>query len=966
MGLVRVFTGLCFLLFGSFLFGQQKSLKFKDVFLEAETFFFEKEYSNALEMYLPLFENDSANYNLAYRIGECYWNEQLVFKAIDYLKIAKGSMTAKYKEGSVKERDAEYRALFLLGKCYQTIREYSLANQCFTEYKELISPKDVYFYDIAENQIKACDRAQQMVKKPVKVEIENIGKNINAKGNEIFPLVTANDSLLIFTRKVYKEIMVWDERMFMNRYEIYYATKGSDGLWYEIDEITRKINSDGFYIPVSLSADGKTLVLFRDNYENGTFGEYDEGALYFAEFISGRWRRIQKFPEPINSKQWEGSACLSSDGNVIYFSSDRPGSMGGMDIYTSTKEDGEWSEPVGLGDAVNTDFNENYPVLVNDSMMYFASEKHDNIGGYDVFVTKRIGGEWSEPINLGYPINSTGDDIMVSPCLDGKKAYFSSYRPDGYFTFGKGDIYAVDFLQEVKPPKEDEMMAEADSLTNEELVVYTPDEDQAEAESDDDNTTIEGSVVASNYDEIKKPVTVSLVDAETNETVAETFTDPETEEFELQAEPGEYKLVVESEDHVSSEKPVYISDKTPSSVKIESEVVPKNQSGGDYFIIKPVFFEYGSASLTKDAEVELQRLYSLMSENKSLYLEVTGHTDAVSSYSFNKKLSMKRASAVIEYLVAQGIDYSRFLQRGVSFDKNIADNSTEEGRRYNRRVEMKVVKSDTDMVKVQDVVVPEHLRSRSLLQYYVMVDVGGDESAVKGLEDFAKENQLEGETVVQDGAEYYSIGGFTKKGEAAKFMTTLMAKGYENSEIADNFKLRDKKRSVKDVEYHGSYAVQLLGRLKPCDVNDVFNEIPGVIEYECADGYYRYVYGDFRTRSEATEAQEALAQKWHYGAFVVPTMKFEDESFAVRINESNGRNSKGEPKYTIQLYALQKPISETDLKVVDGCDENKGDDGYYRYIYGKFSSYTEAEQAQQGLATQGIEQSFITLLQKFE
>lgn len=960
MKTIRSLASICLLLAGFSLWGQKEKLNFKETFLEAETFFFEKEYARALELYITLFDNDTANCNLAYRIGECYWNEQLYFKAIDFLNVAKTSMSGKYKDGSFKERDAEYRALFVLGKAYQAVREFSSARECFAQYKESINVKDVYYYDVAENQIKACQRAEQMVKSPVRVEIENIGKSINATGNEINPLVTQNDTFMVYARKVYKEIMVWDQRMFMSSYELFSAKKNAEGVWREDKNITRKINSDGFYIPVSLSADGSTLILFRDNYENGTFGEYDQGALYYAEYTSGHWNAIKKFPEVINSKKWEGAACLSSDGNTIYFSSDRNGAVGGLDIFYSTKEDGVWSEPQNLGDVVNTDFNENYPMLASDSVLYFSSEKHDNMGGYDVFVTKRIAGEWSEPINLGYPVNSTGDDKMLSPCLNGTKAYFASYRPDGYLTFGLSDIYAVNFLQP-EPKPEKSVPVAVDTAKQDELMVYAPAQTGQES-----HTTIEGSVVSSDYDEITKPVEVVLVDVLTNETVAETQTDPETEEFSIEAEPGEYKLVVASEDHAVTEKPLYIPENTPSSVKVQSEVVPKNQSGGDYFMIKPVFFEYGSSQLTREAKVELERLYSLMSENTGLYLEVVGHTDTVSSYAFNKRLSLKRSSAVIDYLVSLGIDHSRFLQKGMSYDSNIADNSTEEGRRYNRRVEMKIVKSDTDFVRVQDVLVPDHLKSRSQVQYYVLVDFGEDEGVKKELEKFAVANGAEGESLVKDGQEVYSLGGFARKAEASKLMSSLLSQGYENAEIVDNFRLRDEKRSMQDVEYHGSYAVQLLGRIKPCDVNEVFKDIPGVVEYECADGYYRYVYGDFASKAEASQIRDELAQKWHHGAFVVPTLKFQDETFAVKINESTGRNSSGGAKYTIQLYALQKPIQQTNLKIVEGCDESIGGDGYYRYIYGKFSSYSEAEQVQQNLADQGIEQSFITLLRKFK
>lgn len=989
---------LCILLFAVELSGQSNEPKDKDVFLEGETYFFEKEYAHALEKYLLLYEKDSSNYNLAYRIGACYYNEHLYFKAIDFLNKAKVSTTKKYKEGQYSERDASNETFFLLGKCYQTIREYELAQQAYSSYTQSLSVRDIYYYDLAENQMNACTRAKKFVANPVRVEIENIGKQLNTTGYETMPLVSQNDSVMIFCRKVSKTIQIYGEEMLVTKYDIHKAIK-SNGHWKEVGKINKQLRSDGFYIPKSLSANGKFMVLFRDNYENGSLGEFDEGALYYSELKNNRWTVLKKFGPEINTNKWEGAACISSDGNFLYFSSDRKGSVGGMDLYVSERVNGSWSEPVNMGDNINSDFHEDNPMLVNDSTLYFASEKHDNMGGYDIFVSKKINDKWSQPVNLGYPVNSTGDDLMLSPCLDGTKAYFASYRPDGYLTFGKSDIYAISFIPEEKAaeeavplvvdtkPKEDEsylvtVVDSADAETvaeqpsddfenndfdsdegesdysvadDEEMVVYKPDNTAETATT----TRIEGKAVSTNYDDITKPVEVTLVDASTNKTVSEVTADPETAEYSIDTEPGDYKLVVASEDHTVTEQTIYIPETSTADVKIESPLVPKNQSGGDYYMIKPVFFEYGSSEIPRSAQFELERLFALMDENKNLYLEVTGHTDAVSSYSFNKKLSMKRANSVINYLVERGIDHSRFVQRGVSFDENIAINDTEEGRRYNRRVEMKVVQSNTDLVQVQDIVVPDHLKKRSQLEFFVFVELTDNTDRLAELEMDAAANNKKGESINKDGKAFYSIGSFAKKAEAVLYMNNLIDKGYQMADVVDNFNLNKKMPETEKVVYGGNYAIQLMGLMKPCNIDKVFKDIEGVREFECVDGYYRYVFGSFNSKTEAQEAQEILSNSWESGSFIVPADKFEDETFVIRERTNH-------EKYTIQLYALNKPISETGLKVVEGADEAKGDDGYYRYIYGKYKSYTEAEKAQASLVNQGFDQTFITLLQKFQ
>lgn len=413
----------------------------RKLFNSAEFFVMEEEYEKAIKYYEELFQLDTTNRNVAYKLGECYFKEKYYFKAIKYLNIAAQSMVDNYNEDSHKETNASYLTLLLLGKSYLIVQEFDKAEEHFITFSNVVDIEDKNILDMIDNQLRICDVAANLVSFPVNVDIENIGNTINTIGSEFNPLVSADDKLMVFARKVYVQKEIDDESLKF-QYSIFIA-ENIDGVWYEYDELTDRIESDGHFIPVSLSADGKKLVLFRDNYNFGSVEAIDQGALYYAENIDGEWNKIEKFNLNINSFKWESSGSFSDDGNAFYFSSNRDGGLGGMDIYVSYKKNGNWGVAQNVGGVINTSLNEEYPYVIADSIMFFSSEKHENIGGYDFFISHKIDGEWTEPKNLGFPINTSDDNKGLSPCLHGTKAYFSSLRPDGYRTFGNSDLYYV-------------------------------------------------------------------------------------------------------------------------------------------------------------------------------------------------------------------------------------------------------------------------------------------------------------------------------------------------------------------------------------------------------------------------------------------------------------------------------------------------------------------------------------------
>ncbi|MEM7162098.1 MAG: tetratricopeptide repeat protein [Bacteroidota bacterium] len=290
--------------------------------------------------------------------------------------------------------------------------------------------------------LKAVQRAKEAYSNPVEVRISNAGQAINSTFEDYVPLISADGDQLVFTSK--RPDQTWKKDKFSDELfeDIFVATK-VNGNWESAVQLAAPVNSPYHDANVCFSADGKSLILYRNDKHRGN------GDLFLAEYVNGLWGEPVKLPESINSKYHEPSAALSPNGDRMYLVSDRPGSLGDRDIFLLNKlPNGEWSKPINLGKTVNTKFNEDAPfVEPNGNYLYFASEGHNSIGGFDIFRSKILSdGTLGTPENMGYPINSVQDDIYFSITKDGKKAYYSSLKIKD--TNGEQDIYEIDFLFE--------------------------------------------------------------------------------------------------------------------------------------------------------------------------------------------------------------------------------------------------------------------------------------------------------------------------------------------------------------------------------------------------------------------------------------------------------------------------------------------------------------------------------------
>jgi hypothetical protein len=414
----------------------QSKRELKRKFVDAEYRLLYNEYREALPLYLELYEAGKKTPNIKYRIGQCYLQipgEKK--KAIPYLEEAVADVTNDYEVGHYDEDKAPLKAIYFLGVGYRIENKINKALQIFKNYKEKIDPEKKEANKLVDAQIEACNIALELRKRPINVFEKNLGKTINSSFSNVNAVVSGDEKKIVFV----SELQFYDAIFFSQKV---------NGKWSSAKNISLQFESPRPLKPVYLSYDGNTLYLCRNDNNDFNF--------YVSTFKENKWSPVEPLSDEINSDAFEKHMCTTKDGNIIYFTSNREGGQGGFDIYKSIKdENGEWQEPENLGKTINTPFDEATPFITNDrKQFYFSSKGHKNMGGYDVFSSIKKNGKWQKPKNMGFPINTTDNDLFFYPLKNGKIAYYSRVKPSGY---GKMDIYKLTLLErEYIPDTNDE------------------------------------------------------------------------------------------------------------------------------------------------------------------------------------------------------------------------------------------------------------------------------------------------------------------------------------------------------------------------------------------------------------------------------------------------------------------------------------------------------------------------------
>ncbi len=388
--------------------------------IEAEDFLFVRQYDKAAQKYKEALKLHPQSGNLLYKTGSTLMlTVNGKSEAQEYLEKAAEKVSASYDPRAIREEAAPPQALLLLGKVYQANNQFEKAISAYNKYKTFLKADDPMI-KYADRQIEASRIAPMLMADAQGFKATNLGNTINNKNANINPVISGDGKTLAFTT------------LSNTGYDIFVSKKKGD-TWERPKKITDDLRG-GFLKTTALSYDGTWMYLVDDMSATSS--------IFDTFYEDGYWVRAKKLKKPITTKFNESHASLSPDGRTLYFTSDRPGGLGGLDIYKSTQDSkGRWGVPENLGSRINTEFNENTPFVTPDGKyLFFSSEGHNSMGGYDIFYIELAGS--GKPINLGYPIN-TGDDNLFFLPENLNRGFMAMAGPEN---IGPQDIYQVDII----------------------------------------------------------------------------------------------------------------------------------------------------------------------------------------------------------------------------------------------------------------------------------------------------------------------------------------------------------------------------------------------------------------------------------------------------------------------------------------------------------------------------------------
>lgn len=639
-------------------------------------------FPNALDNYLKAYKLNSKNAALNYKIGKCYLHSIARTSSVEYLLSA-----YKLDPGVMDD------ILLLIGRGYHYSLDFDNAITYYKRYKSQLPPSDAQVLrPKIDKLIRECETGIELVKNPVRVFIDNCGPNINSTFADYSPLISADESMMIFTSKRGEDgdPMLEDGYYFENIYISYSNNGGKD--WTKAQRMEKPLNEkDENNATVGLSPDGQQLFVFTG--QNG-------GDILISELKGDEWSKpddklTKKY---VNSELHESSASFSFDGRTMYFDSNQDASPEDLKtasrlvdvphnlFYTNWDNDKErWDMPKNLSNTINTEYDERGVFMHPDGRtIYFSSKGHKGMGGFDIFKSElQDDGTWSDPENLGYPINTPDDDVFFVMAANGKHGYYASQSEGG---IGSYDIYRITFRGPEKPitqSNEDNLLANTEPVS--EVIM----EEGVEIKTM--RLTILKGTVKDALDLKPLEATIEIFDNDKNEVVSVMNSNSATGKFLVSLPSGKnYGIAVRVPDYLFHSENFNIPEATGYQ-EVTKDILMNKMEVGKKIILKNIFFDYAKATLRSASHAELDRLYDLLAKYPSTRIEIGGHTDSHGDDNYNQKLSQDRAQSVVSYLISKGIDKSRLEAKGYGEKEPIDTNDTDDGRQNNRRVEFKVL-----------------------------------------------------------------------------------------------------------------------------------------------------------------------------------------------------------------------------------------------------------------------------------
>ena len=417
--------------------GQTKNPdSYKSYFQEGLYLLLENNYEKAQESFEQAYKIDSSSANINYVLGICYLNSALKKKLAEpFFSKAVKNISRNYKAENPNEKAAPPLSYFYYGKALHINYKFDEALARYDDFTNYVDARSKDWKKMVDKEKATSILAKEMVANPINIQIDNMGDSINSRYPEYSAVLSADERTIIFTTRRPSSTggLVGPDGQYFE--DIVVAYKDDLGHWTKPVSLSSNVNTDGNEASINLTADGQTLIVYRDDSGNGN--------LYYTTYDGKDWTPLKEFGSDINTKYFESHACLNVDASILFFTSDRPGGFGGRDIYRCIKlPNGNWSKALNVGAAINTEYDEDGAFMHPDGQtFFFASKGSKTMGGFDImFATLNEDNQFVDVTNIGYPINTTDDDAFYVTSPDGKRSYFTSAKDGG---FGEKDIYQL-------------------------------------------------------------------------------------------------------------------------------------------------------------------------------------------------------------------------------------------------------------------------------------------------------------------------------------------------------------------------------------------------------------------------------------------------------------------------------------------------------------------------------------------
>lgn len=554
-----------------------------------------------------------------------------------------------------------YEVCYTLGKIFFSHDKLDVAKTYLKTYIDN-GKKGTKYYTDAESTYHYIEQYLNLIENPVPFE-PVIVEGVSSAYDDYLPLISPDGSLALFTKAYMKKEInsIYGDR-FVEEFTVSKASDDKGLIFSPGEPLPYPFNSGKNQGAASISIDNKTLFITICEFVSR---DYDNCDIYMSTRVGDGWSELKSLGPNINGvKTWESQPSISADGKTLYFASIRESNIGfdpdnpTSDIYYSTKDEkGNWTKAKNLGSKINTPGNEKSPFIHSDSQtLYFSSDGHLGIGGYDIFFSKFRDDDWTKPVNIGYPINTKNNDLGFVVNTQGTKAYFASNKLNGK---GGWDIYAIDLYKEARPEKV--------FLVKGQLV--------------DDN----GYALSDAKLEVKnirtEEVSEGVVDAETGHYAVAVTAKNENDDF---------LMVVKKEDYSFSSTLIEPTEETfEKPIEVNFEVKPIE--AGKSVQINDIYYATASYEINQKSYAVLNEFAEFLKSNPTVKVEIRGHTDNIGSAQTNITLSNRRAQAVYDYLLSKGVPKANVSYKGYGPNMPIADNRTEAGRAKNRRTEFYIL-----------------------------------------------------------------------------------------------------------------------------------------------------------------------------------------------------------------------------------------------------------------------------------